>query len=315
MADGNGQALTVREHGGIDRRTDRAAFEPESFEQLRGLSIALSKSGLMPYGLDTPEKVSVAIMMGRELGLSVMQACRGIHVIEGKPTLSSSLIVGLCVRETSLCRYFRLVESTDLIATYETWREGSPEPVRLSYTHEQAAKAGLLAPSRNGKPSNHVKHPAAMLRARCETALARAVYPDLVGGLYDPDELRKSPDDEPVREVPRDVTPRPVTVTVEPSTAPIAPAATTKANDEPVDEPVDEPASGEPVTDEATGEVAVSFAVRSLLEKLAGATTRKELTAVAGQINAALRAGEVTADEREAVLVPAYKARMGEVAA
>jgi hypothetical protein len=42
-----------------------------------------------------------------------------------------------------------------------------------------------------------------MLRARCGAAIARAVYPDLVAGIYDPDEVAEIVRAEPVRvEVP-----------------------------------------------------------------------------------------------------------------
>ena len=46
---------------------------------------------------------------------------------------------------------------------------------------------------------NWRKHPKAMLRARALSAIARLVYPDLLLGVYDPDELTPQPE--------RDVTP------------------------------------------------------------------------------------------------------------
>jgi hypothetical protein len=49
---------------------------------------------------------------------------------------------------------------------------------------EQARVAGLV---RGG--GQWQTYPEAMLRARCAAALARIVYPDLVAGVYDPDEL------------------------------------------------------------------------------------------------------------------------------
>lgn len=65
--------------------------------------------------------------------------------------------------------------------------------------------------------------------------------------------------------------------------------------------------------DKPAGKVAVSFAVRSLLEKLAGATTRDALKDASTAITAALKAGEVSESERVEILIPAYKVRMGEV--
>lgn len=173
----------------ITARDDRDAFEPQNFEQALRLAEHLAKSGLMPRALSSPPAIVTAVIMGRELGLSAMQSVRSIHVIEGKPALSSALIVALVKKRPDVCLYFRLVQSTDKIATYETQRVGDPEATRLSFSWEEAARAGVI-----GK-DNWKKYPAAMLRARCETALARAVYPDLVMGLYDPDEL------EPVRTV------------------------------------------------------------------------------------------------------------------
>lgn len=192
----------------IDPRADTLAFEPRSFAEVTSLAQYLAKSGLMPKSLPTPEAVTTAIVMGRELGLTAMQSVRSIHVIEGKPALSSALIVAICKSHPSICLYFRNIESTDDIATYETQRAGEPEPQRLSFTSKQAAKAGLYQPTYNGKASNHTKFPAAMLRARAETALARMVYPDLVMGLYDPDELVD-------REPPRDVTPKKGSATID----------------------------------------------------------------------------------------------------
>jgi hypothetical protein len=81
-----------------------------------------------------------------------------------------------------VCRFFRIVESTDKVATYEALRDGHAEPTRLSYRLEQAQRAGLMS---NAQWKNH---PEAMLRARCSAALARAMFPDLAAGIYTPDE-------------------------------------------------------------------------------------------------------------------------------
>lgn len=158
-----------------------AGFEPVSLAEAQHLSQTLSQSSIIPGALrGKPADVLVTLMTGRELGLGPMQSLRGIYVIDGKGVASSDLIVGL-VKRSNVCKFFRLVESTDKVATYETHREGE-EPTRMSFTIEQAQTAGLAG--RN----NWAKYPAAMLRARCSAALARAVYPDVAMGLYDVDE-------------------------------------------------------------------------------------------------------------------------------
>lgn len=157
------------------------------------LSQRLAKSGLIPRALHgKPDDVLVVLLRGQELGLGPMQALAGIHVIEGKGVCSADLIVALCAKRRDVCEYFRLVESTEKRATYETRRAGFPEPTRISFTIEEAQRAKLT-----GK-DNWQKYTAAMLRARCSTALARAVYPDLAMGLYDPDEAEDFQRNAPV---------------------------------------------------------------------------------------------------------------------
>lgn len=158
-----------------------SAITPTSFAEVRELAALAVKSGLISEAITTPEAAFVIIATGLEMGLSPMQSLRGIHVIEGKPVLSADLLVALAKRSPD-CIYFRLVESTYERATYEAMRRGDPKPTTLTWTLEDARRAEL-AHKRTWKA-----HPAAMLRARCAAALARAVFPDLLLGVYEEDE-------------------------------------------------------------------------------------------------------------------------------
>lgn len=160
----------------------QVGLDLEPFEKAEQIAARLSKSSLLPSAVrGKPADLAVIMITGHELGLSPMQALRGLHVVEGRPILSADLIVGL-VKKHPACKYFRLVESTDERAIYETHREGEPEPTRITWTIQQASKAGLTG------RQNWKAHPAAMLRARASAALARAVYPDVAMGIYDQDE-------------------------------------------------------------------------------------------------------------------------------
>jgi hypothetical protein len=160
-------------------------FQPTGLEQAIRLADTLAKSNLLPGPLrGKPADVLVTLITGHELGLSPMQAVRGLHVIDGKAVMSADLTVALVLKRRDVCEFFRLAESTDKRAAYTTKRVGS-EPVTLAWTIEQAQAAGLAG------RDNWKKHTAAMLRARAASALARAVYPDLVLGVYDPDEAEE----------------------------------------------------------------------------------------------------------------------------
>ena len=169
-------------------------LEPRSMSDARQLAKWMHESRMFSaYG--TPQAVLSTMLLGRELGMPAMAALRSVHIIEGKHSLSADLMVAL-VLKSGMAEYFQLVESTDKACTFETKRQGAPEAARsISYTIEQAKQAGLLAPTRSGKPSNWQKIPKQMLRARAKSELARLEYPDLLAGLYTPEELR---DDEKV---------------------------------------------------------------------------------------------------------------------
>lgn len=154
---------------------------PKDVGEAKSLSKDLALSALMPQALrKKPEDVLAIVLAGAELGLAPMTAIRGIHLIQGKMSLSADLM-GALVNRSTACEYLTLIESTATLATYETKRRGSPAPTRMSFTIEQARRAGVL------ENPTWQRYPEAMLRARCLAVICRAVYPDLCLGLYDED--------------------------------------------------------------------------------------------------------------------------------
>lgn len=157
------------------------ALVPRTLDEVRSLSAQFAKSALLPADLRGKEAdVFVTILAGQELGMPPMAALRGIHVVKGKPILSADSMVGV-VLGRGIARYFRCVEESPTSVTYETLREGSPEPQRCTWTMEDAKRAGLDG-------DNWRKYPRAMLKARCKAALARDVYPDVLAGCYEESE-------------------------------------------------------------------------------------------------------------------------------
>lgn len=154
----------------------------EELSTLDTLAKRLYAARVFPRTVESVDMAFAILLAGHELGFSPMAAARGITLVNGKVALGADATVATCVRHREVCRYFRLVESTDAVARYETHREGAPAPVSLAYTIEQARRAGLTG------SQTWRGHTEAMLRARCAAALARSTYPDLVGGCYDPDE-------------------------------------------------------------------------------------------------------------------------------
>ena len=163
-------------------------LEPRDMDDARQLAKWMHESRMFSaYG--TPQAVLSTMLLGRELGMPAMAALRSVHIIEGKHSLSADLMVAL-VLKSGMAEYFQLLESTDHECSFETKRKGAPRATKLCFTIEDAKQAGLLGPTRSGKPSNWDKMPKQMLRARAKSELARLEYPDLLAGLYTPEELR-----------------------------------------------------------------------------------------------------------------------------
>ena len=135
-------------------------------------------------GVKSPEEACVRMATGMEAGLRPWASLRGVYVFNGRPSLYAEQLVAACVGKPDLCEYFILTESTEERATYTTRRRGAPEPVTMSFSADDAKRARLW-----GKPGPWTEHPRAMLRARAKTILAREVYPDLLAGIYSPDEI------------------------------------------------------------------------------------------------------------------------------
>jgi|GEM_PF-2536156 len=166
-------------------RDESRAFEAIDLASAVQISTLVAESKLFK-GIVTAAAAFVVLATGRELGLTAMQSLRGIHMIDGKPSLSADVCVAV-VLHSPACLFFRLIESTAQIATYETQRRGDAVR-RMSFAIQDAETAGLA-----GK-DNWRKFPAAMLRARAAMSLARAIYPDALMGVYDPDELGGAPE-------------------------------------------------------------------------------------------------------------------------
>lgn len=167
----------------------------------------LAHADLLPKQfVNRPANVLYAIEYGRTLGITPIAALTGIHVIEGKPSASSGLIGGLVRQAGHKLR----VKGDGRSATAQIIRADDPDwTYEVTWTLERAEQAGLCqikegkpwARDRNGKPTAWEKYPAAMLKARAITEVARDACEDVLFGLhYTPEELGAyvNQDGEPV---------------------------------------------------------------------------------------------------------------------
>lgn len=105
------------------------------------------KSDLAPNGLDSVQKICIALQHGAELGFSHSQSVQSIHVINGKPGLDVKAQLAL-IRSKGLLETFEDIEEGDITdGTYKvtviTTRSDKKSMVKTSFSVDDAKRAGL----------------------------------------------------------------------------------------------------------------------------------------------------------------------------
>lgn len=155
------------------------AIIPRTMPEIQSMAEVFAKSNLLPEALrgKIPD-VIVQIMAGAELGLPPLASIRGVHIVAGKPILSSDTMVAL-VRKSGSCEYFMVENETETSVTYVCKRVGDPKEQRYTWSDEDTKLAGL-----NTK-DNWRLFKKQMRRARCKAILARDVWPDVLAAVYE----------------------------------------------------------------------------------------------------------------------------------
>lgn len=154
-----------------------------SFNDVMSMGDIYFQSGLFK-DIRSAAQAIVKIMKGRELNIPPASAMEIINVIEGKTALSGVAIAGI-IKSSRKYRY-DVVECTSRGATIEfferldgAWRSLG----RTSFVEEDARRAGLA-----GK-KNWREYPQNMYLWRALSNGGRMFCPDILAGVYTPEEL------------------------------------------------------------------------------------------------------------------------------
>lgn len=159
-----------------------AAITPRSLKDLLEMGRMLVASGLMPEGVTKPEAAAAIVLKGIELDVPPMAAIEGISIIKGKPACGAHLMIGLIKRKHG-GGAIRVTETTSERAVVQYREPGWGDVREFAFTIEDATRAGL------DQGVNWKRYPAAMLRARAISAVAKMAFADVAFGLLLPDEL------------------------------------------------------------------------------------------------------------------------------
>ena len=129
---------------------------------------------------NNPAAITAALLYGLEVGLGRMQSLAKIAVIDGRPSLAAEAQRALIL---AAGHEIWPEEATITRCVMAGQRRGSDKIVRVTWTMDDAKRANLA-----GK-QNWRTYPRQMLQARASAELARALFPDVIGGLMATEEL------------------------------------------------------------------------------------------------------------------------------
>jgi hypothetical protein len=169
-------------------------------DDLYRFATAVSKSGLAPKGIETPEAIFVALEMGLEVGLPMMAALQNIAVINGRPAIWGDAQLAV-VRSTGELALFEewyeekgkrltrnpMAFSDETAAVCRVQRQGY-EPAETAFSVSDAKRANLW-----GKAGPWTQYPARMLKHRARSFALRDQFGDALRGLRTVEEVQDDP--------------------------------------------------------------------------------------------------------------------------
>lgn len=162
---------------------------PYEFERIQFMAKVYAASTFNSKTAQGEGDFFLIMMKGLELGISPMAAVDTINIIAGKPVLDAKGMLAL-VKSSGLLEDIQ-IDSTSERCIVTVKRLSNTEQM-VSFTMEDAKrfktyeKGGWIALS---EKSNWKSQPTVMLKWRAVTSAMREVFPDVIAGLYTPEEL------------------------------------------------------------------------------------------------------------------------------
>lgn len=168
----------------------RAVSAPQDdavgFASLVSMGDQLRRTGFLPAHIKDGVSFAAIVLMGRELGMGTMAACRKLQVIKGTVTERADSQLARFKSVGGRSQFKELSETKAVL-----WlRHPNGDEHTETFTIDDAKRAGLSS------NDNYSKHPKAMLRSRAITAGLKSIGWEGAVGIYDPDEIA---DAEPVK--------------------------------------------------------------------------------------------------------------------
>jgi len=230
--------------------TTSLGADVDALEKTLSFFERMGKAALLPEGVKGPADALMLATAGHRLGFDLMTSLRAFHIIKGQVVLRADMMRAVVFSAGKRSGVdIHIVETNKERAVMAGIRNG--REVRIEVTIEDA-RAAQLTGSDTWK-----KYPAQMLVAAATRQLGRLLFPDLLAGIYTPDEMGQFEPPPSAAEVPAFAGVRPASTVTRTHHPLERPAIAESVEDAEVDEtPTEGPADNRPLPPEvATWEV------------------------------------------------------------
>jgi hypothetical protein len=147
--------------------------------EVREMATVAAKSGLFP-DIKTPEAALALMLLCQAEGLHPVQALRRYHIINGRPAMKADAMLAEFQARGGRVEW---KQNTDAICEGVFTAPGVSTPTTVRWTMQDAQTAGVT-----GNPT-WKKYPRQMLRARVISEAVRMTMPEVIVGIYTPEEV------------------------------------------------------------------------------------------------------------------------------
>jgi len=159
-------------------------YTPSTLDEAKELAQIFATNNNRPLDL-----LRLHATFGHHFGSNMAITAQQGYVIRDVPSLKADAMAGI-VRRSEVCKFIKIESWDENHCTIELARSDEPKGMThtFTYTMEMATRQDIA------KGVMWKKIPMQMLRARVLTMALRAVFPDIVSGIYSTDEIADSTD-------------------------------------------------------------------------------------------------------------------------
>ncbi len=163
----------------------------EHFQHYLGVAELLSKSSLVPKGMQgKAADILIAMEMGLQIGIPMMQAIQDIAVINGKPCMYGDGLLAVVQghKDYEWISEKIIMESAGNLSAICSIKRKNHEPHQVKFSSDDAKKAGLW-----GKSGPWTQYPERMLQMRARGFCIRDCFSDALRGIKTDEEINDYP--------------------------------------------------------------------------------------------------------------------------